>query len=1126
MVAAAALMTGLTGCGGSSDTNNVSTSTTNAPSAVVNPNEQAKYTAPIQGLVIDDRGQFVVGATVTIGNQHTTTDETGQYSFESVDISSYVINEINQGKTTGDGNGLLVSIKAPAGTDMNDVVVSVSPQMVHVADGSNDPFGDAGAEVTVTGDQNVLANSQSFVINSQVGTAMLVHKAADVKFDLRNPKTGVALPEGTKVVAMYLGSKIGGTSQVDNASMTINDNVITSVNSVVSYVDANGEVFFDNLLTSSAYTFLVEGYNSNNPITTVTKPYAGDEYVMDLGNIYTTPILSGDTRPPLVASVSHDFGVTGPSSQEPDRLMLDNTVTDTIQINFTEPVTADDIANNVKVISNGAFLDVANAEFSDNGMSLIVTLANPLTDGQVFDLMIFRDSRLRDLAGNELAFVNAAAQDGDAQKPFVDLATCVEGCESGQFDYLSCTMGSRAIKFSLMAYKALSEDAEPATGGVQMELNDDVTRTAGSTLSSLEEYSRTFNSVGGVDNLVVQLNNVSGDETLDRLDDLADALVGNDGDVVSVDTAKIKFTAGKATIYQISVPENAGCTTNNANITVTQGGCNGKVDAAGNNVYIVSGFSEGDEISLLVDGVKDGDKVVVTPMNDYCLAGDVSTEIPLHDNVPPTTVLQNSYTGENLIADGIEAIVPFGEGGELTDPDQGDGTLGLPSLYLTPGLLDNLDKDGKDIFGADNITGDETLYQELYVKRAKDNNYSVGATDYDVIYDATAYVDFSDELARTIGVAFSENVDLTGVTPSFGAASVSNYRAANDIKVDDAGHEINRDLVAFDTTNVMTLANNEVYVSGVNGRIMSFDGIKDLAGNAADNAKVKVFDGMPPMVTKAIFDGEKLVITFNEPIVLKDGVSINAAGNQLTYSASTTPATWTLDASETVLTITDITGLDAGDFSEQHKYDESALYGLDTGDYKHAALTTWYIEDKAGNTQMKWYNLDPSKNDMSNATFRDLEGTNADANEIDSFSFAMISAIGDFVVTAYGADFKAGEPEETVLKVKWTFNQPVRISEASDFFHDKTTYEEGTDDAKINAWFTYNGNPLTDEVNEAKITLSSDRKEIVLTFKKPGEAADDDIIEPEDNVHDLFVSDVDPDQAYPLPSVNAVDEQP
>jgi hypothetical protein len=302
---------------------------------------------------------------------------------------------------------------------------------------------------------------------------MLVHKAADVKFDLRNPKTGVALPEGTKVVAMYFGYKGSGTSQIDNASMTLNDNVITSVNSVVAYVDENGEVLFENLLTSSAYTFLVEGYNNNNAITTVTKAYAGDEYVMDLGNLTATPIMSGDMKPPFVTSVSNQFGVTGPTSTDTDRLMLNNTVTDTITINFSEAVTADDIANNVKIISNGAFLDIANSVIDGN--KLTVTLTNPLTDGQVFDLMIMRDSRLRDLAGNELAFVGARALDGSNEKHFVDLATCVEGCESGQFQYLSCTMGSRAIKFSLMAYKALSEDAEPATGGVQMQLNDDVT---------------------------------------------------------------------------------------------------------------------------------------------------------------------------------------------------------------------------------------------------------------------------------------------------------------------------------------------------------------------------------------------------------------------------------------------------------------------------------------------------------------------------------------------------------------------------------------------------------------------------------------------------------------------------
>jgi hypothetical protein len=1086
MVAATALMTGLTGCGGSSDTNNVST--TEAPSAVVNTNEQAKYTAPIQGVVIDDRGQFVAGATVTIGNQTTTTDESGQYRFDSVDISSFVINEINQGETSESDSSLLVSIKAPAGSDMNDVVVAVSPSMVHIADGTNDPFGNDGAEVQVTGDQNVLANSQSFVINSQVGTAMLAHKAADVVFTLRNPNTGVPVPEGTKVVAMYLGT----TGNLNNASQTINNNLITSVNSVVAYTDANGVVKFENLLTSSKYEFRVEGYNSNATVVAATQTYAGDEYTMDLGNQTVTPIVSNDTIPPLVKSVAHDFGVTG------TRLMLDNTVTNTITINFTEPVEADDIANNVKVISNGAFLEVASATIEGN--QLIVTLANPLASGQEFDLLVFRESRLRDLAGNELAFVGATSVDAKDDKPFVDLASCVNGCQSSKFAYLSCTMGSRAIQFSLMAYKVLSEDATPATDGVQMALDDDINRTASSNLSDLEEYSNAFNNVGADDNVIVQLNNVAGSDAQARLTQLAQELLeSTDVTIDDISTAKIKFVAGNASSYEITVPRNSTCSTDNANITVTNAGCNGSQPAGGPKVWTVSGFKEGDEIALLISDVEDGDKVVITPKNDYCLSGDVTSEIVLHDNVAPTTVLQNSYVGGDIVG-GRAAVVPFGEGGELTNGYTNNVGLGVPSLYITPGALDNLDKNGNNILGANNhVQGDETLYRELYIHNYADNNYTGES-----VYDATDYKKFATMLSRDIGVAFSEDVSLEGVTPSFAGASVTGYKVVNNVTVDDAGNQVSKDLAAFTTNDILTLANAE------SNAIMSFNGIKDLAGNAADSANVKILDGMPPFVTKAIFDGEKVVVTFNEKIALRNGVEValiaaDGTPKGATYNETETPAKWTLDTTGTVLTIDASEfdgGLTAADFSSEHNYDESADYGLDAGKYKHAEFIFDEIRDVRGNYWEDWCKSEVD-DDESDQTV-DLVACGDDP-----LRFAMISNIGDFTVAVDNSEFVETNTTGTHEKIVWTFNQAIETNSTELFDAGDGESDEVTEAAKINEWFDYNSTDLTVAMDNVKITLDDAHKVMTMTFDSNGTNQGDSVSTKDGQ---FFTSHIDPDQ--------------
>jgi hypothetical protein len=265
---------------------------------------------------------------------------------------------------------------------------------------------------------------------------------------------------------------------------------------------------------------------------------------------------------------------------------------------------------------------------------------------------------------------------------------------------------------------------------------------------------------------------------------LADALQGaNIVDVGSVDTAKIKFTAGNATIYQIAVPRNAGCATNNANIVVTQGGCNGNVDAAGNNLYIVSGFAAGDEIELLIEGVEDGDKVVITPMNDYCLAGDVSTDIVLHDNVAPTTVLQESY-GLGNDTNGSAGTVSYGDGGELAGIGT-DATVGTPYLAITAGLLDNLDANGNQIMTVGMNGSDNTLDKELIALNTKYDDDDDDATpDVQITnaYDTLAWASMKRE--RTMGVAFSENINLIGIpsVSNIDDATLSGWKANNDVR--------------------------------------------------------------------------------------------------------------------------------------------------------------------------------------------------------------------------------------------------------------------------------------------------------------------------------------------------------
>ncbi len=957
--------------------------------------------------------------------------------------------------------------------------------------------------------------------------------------------------------------------------------------------DANGMVTFNNLLTSSEYDLIVEGYRifgstdniadntdfgsiddenliNGNFSTYVYQGYAANDYMANLGNVMVSPIINGDEIDPLVATVLNQYGMAGtdiPGQGNRGVLMLQRTVTDTIEIMFTEAVVGDDLAQNVMVVSknkdggNTGFLDVSSVDLTGN--KLTVTLTNDLVDGQRFAVLLFRDTNMRDLAGNPLSFRNnqwnPEAADEGTYSPWIDLEAgeCVDGiCQDASLRYLSCDVNGRAFEFDFMAYQELKLDAEGPSAIAQMELDTDVVRTVDSDVSDLEMYSNAFNNIapdtldidlpghpsGPLDSTfaTLQFNNVSGAfEPMWRLTELKQALTGNSGphmDFVYTDAARIKFTAGKATVYEVTVPKGINCDTGNKDLgyIVTEGSCIN--DVAGTSKYLVSGFAEGDEIDIVLvgdafdiigDELKHGDQVVITPVNDLCIPGTAGTVV-LQDNVAPTTVLQNSYIG-GTVADGISQIVPFGEGGELANVYGVQSGMGLPALYITPGLLDNLDGSGNNILEANQfVAADETLEQELYIHNIADNNYTVA----DKIYDATDWDIFATMLTRNVGVSFSENVDLTGVTPEFSGASVSGYTVANNIGKDDADHNVSRDLVVFETSDVLRLANVE------SDAIMSFNGIKDLAGNAADHAYVKVLDGMPPFVTRAIFDGENAVITFNEPISLE--LSTNVTGPELDFGPivriensvaryQDNPTDWSLDSTGTILTIAtsafDRTpfSLDASVFSEQHQYDEADEYALAAGDYKHARLYTNTIEDLNGNSWLTWYQKDQDVGpdniaiDMSTPGYPDLDISNREV-----IGFAMISAIGDFEVTVNNAGFIDSDDNTTVQTITWTFNQAVRTgtgdgtNPGDDFFTTvgSVRSEANGDTALINQWFEYsNGgtNDLADHVTNARFELDTTGKIITLTFTGP--AADVDALDViRTQTGQVFVSDVDDTQ--------------
>jgi len=1097
------LVTGFTGCNDDSSSNTVGKTYTKT---------QAKGT--VVGLVQDTNGEAIPGVKVTLGDMTTTTNDGGQYQFNNVPV----VNAAGANEDTAH-QSLSVTIKAPegyigatvtvypeaqykdgmpygkvAGNESGSSYTSESSSSYsdsHGFDGysvnethtnsysywygysttdtysyqdgyaidsssNSSSYGSSNAdytgrssdELTVGSTNNVVVFVDGFMASA--GTAVLpaLTSSATGRLQVDN-NTGVSTGANVNV---RLDFTSGGTVGVNQEQM---QNGVTTTYAVPTYsvvTDANGVFMFPAIPDDSNFRLYVPGYTGGTTFST------DNEGLQALSNILVTPITMNDTIAPRVASVANTFGLVQ------NRLMLDKD-TNQIVINFSEPVEADDIASFIKVYAGTTAsneVEVTDAQIS--GSQLTVTLGETLGNGEMVELYILRETRLRDLAGNELVFNRAKADDEDGTyADAIDLSKdCNDGCEDDSLDYLSCTIGARAIQFDLMGYKELNTMAEAATDGVQMELDTDVVRSASSSLSALEEYSNAYNNVSSNDINISQLNNVSENRTDTpdnvgtRLENLAAAL----GKTVTVDTdtARIQFVAHNATAYQITVPDPAAtCTAGNLAVTVTKGSC-ANVDQD-NGVWTVTGFAPGDTVEVTVSGVEHGDDVVITPVDDLCYPG-TPAEVALVDNVAPTTILQNSYCVGGSVHGGLSAVVAFGDGGELTNAYGSTGDLGTPALFVTPGLLDNLSADGTNILNENdaNAWGDNTLSQELFVHDHADSNFTASAG----VYDATAYAVFAENLDRTVGVAFSEDVALDGVQPTYSGTTVpsDSYVVKNNVvKNDSDGNITQTDLVRFETTNVLSLANDN------DGEIMSFEGILDLADNAADtSAKVVTIDAMPPMITKAIFNGESAVITFNEQIALVDGEYFTLEGSvdkNMTYDETESPATWTLSDDNKTLTITS-TDLNSSDFTTAHEYDESDLYDLDEDVYKHAVLHFDTIEDIHGNAWADWNNTKCT-------------------GEVETPAFAMISAIGDFkVIEVDNSGFAAPNEHQAI---SWTFNQAIRTGEAGDFF--ASCGDTETNASVIDAWFSYeNGgsNPLASHVDDVSFHLTADCKTIELTF--------------------------------------------
>ncbi len=642
----------------------------------------------------------------------------------------------------------------------------------------------------------------------------------------------------------------------------------------------DGTFSFAGLPDDTTFALMVVDHNVNNGVNLVNTNAEGDW--INIGDVRVTAIASADTIAPYVASVD---GLMDPNTGMISRSV--DTAADGIVVNFSETVSGTvDLASSVVIIdtTNNAYVEVASAELAEDGKSMTIKTATAVAEGTTLVIRIKKED-IKDGAGNMLA-VNP----NDA---------AVVGKDDAEY-----------LTISLSTFQERNRYAEAVTGLVQH--TDDSTSVLDDH-SILQGYSDAFTDNRDGNGNIDQLNST---EAKNRLQALGKEVAGLAvAPTVTPNVAKISFTTGVASGYSLAFTNNVGWTVTDAEGVALAAPGNG-------SVLDLAGVAAGTEVHMWLAGaVADQTTVTITPYDGFGVTGTPAT-LTLADNTPPTTILQRAFAAGGNKVDGLLTVPSYGAGAELAQI--GSVKPGTPVFNATAGLLDNPDS--------------------AYTKGQLDELYGLNDAVLPTgVYEGAAFTKFSTDLGRTIGVEFSENVAIVAdTTPAYsGSATVNNWMAHPDVVTTYRGNPYQSDLLTFDVDSVLTLAADH-------GAVMDFTGvIQDNAGNVAGentNAKVVVYDMMPPFVTSASYDGNQLVIAFNETLKAEDG-SVTISGRTIPFLAD--------DVDGNTITIADADGYSLITADEATAFpilsgDANAFATMDFRNVKDAHGNAWQAAQDAG----------------------------------------------------------------------------------------------------------------------------------------------------------------------------------
>ncbi len=1057
---AVVLSLGLAACGDSDG--DVSTSNNTADASQPTEVKQVAK-GSIQGVVLDTNGQPIVGATVTVSGKTTTTDASGSYKVDDLQVTNVA------GADAGTAHiPFVVVIQSPEGY-ASTATVNVTPN----------------AQIDAANNDSVGTPLTTFIdgFSAQAGTAILPKKDSVIEGWIRNVDTGEAT-EGAFLSIDYTGLSstvaagganvaisgdlkttttdaegyyrfegayndavyqiaiqdhifVGSTTTTDTAtdasaveayvqgaagSRTIATTYKVKANTTpvvtVNGVQTAAFIILDGVITSNsaadivaATDYVTVSYTHEVTTTTTTSPSGtqygstptttGEGVEINMGTQTVRMITSSDTIRPYVANVSGWI-----QSSASGYGILNEGVDTEFKIHFSEPVNAAtfNVADVLVTDQNSTILPTVadGVVLAADGRSVTVTLAEAQDPGTKISIFIpWQDAT--DVAGN---FFSVTAND-DMDIDFDSQVTAT----SGKASYLRvnlCVFLPAVINptgFEAVQYFDRTEDEDAGSDDLAAYSN-----------AFLDNHNSQLDQATPAADLELRQLNGDDTDTASLLDDLG-SLVSGTAITTDTDHAAVVVTKGQASSFTWS---NATGTTSSD---------------YGTRVWF--------------NNVDHGDSVTFTYYNDLALAaGQVS--VTLVDAIKPTTILQENY---NLPGVGIYAskIVTTGElptqgsGGEVTEVGV-DATIGNPIIYvqprhLTPTIAATNTASTVEAIEFDALTANVTS-RSATTTETPQTFEDAGSTTDQPIYDDAAFAAWTAvSRANSMGVGFSEDVAMTtGGAPIFSGTGVTitNFTALNDVAKDIDGNALltdSKDLVRSEVSDMVALANDN------HNSTLSFSGdVEDIHANVADDASqaVVVFrDAMPPMVTAAQFNGSDVVITFNEALgsrsdldskslIIDDlDTTVDGAAESLLLSSSATGTTlgaFSISADGKTLTVQ--TGTKSANISalfEAGQANEFAWNEVGNATLEnHVALAWDEIPDSVGN-QWSFFDADT----LAPATPR---------YAVEAPRFYMFDNVGPFTYGVATAGYDeapanvAGQDDNGDIVLTITFTHPIDLA--------------------------------------------------------------------------------------------------